>query len=177
MQAEISRHLDLAYFPLAGAPEVVPVRASPTGTVVDGMGTSVTVIPVYTDVDGRQPAFAMPLNVVNDAQRGPETSRGTEPWLVSRFAFAATTLPDGTAPNRFEVALTGCESKNFVSVSIQVGDGTPVDIGSCPGGGGVSASPREMPVPIDGTPISIRAVGGSSKTVLRVSEFQRRRLP
>lgn len=171
--------LGLGYYP-ATSGEPVQIAA-----VVDQTGTelpiSIAVVPVYTSVDAERPAFTETSRIVTTAAPGPEELRSSKPRLVTAYNFAVTTLPDGTTATNWRTALTGCgyagkQPGRIVSVSVQVGGAPAVEVGQCDGGGGITSFDAQLSLPPDGTRISIFTTGGTTKSRLRVSEFQWREL-
>ena len=69
--------------------------------------------------------------------------------------------------------LTGCGpvGDTPLVLTMRLGGAPPVEIGTC-SDGGLESGAMSLPIPADGTPVSILMAGGTTKSRLRVSEFQ-----
>jgi hypothetical protein len=163
-------YLRVAYHPLA---LVGPIHlVVDIGNVIDAP-TSVEVLPVFTDADATQPSLTAVGFFGLTSTSGPEKPRSAKAKLLGAWDFGRTTLPDGSTPTQWGLRLTGCgpggEKPFFITA--QVGDAAPVDVGTC-SAGSLSVEEVSLPLPADGTPVSVHMAGGTTKSQVRVSEFQ-----
>ena len=56
-------------------------------------------------------------------------------------------------------------------ITARVGDAAPVYVGTC-SDGSFTSDYMSLPVPADGTPVVVLVAGGTSKSQMRISEFQ-----
>ncbi len=163
-------YLDVAYQPFT-PPDTIHLVASstnPTQTL-----SAVEVVPVFTSADATQPALTTTGDIEFGPIPGPEKPRGTKPQPLATVDFGRATLPDGSSPTGWSYVLTGCGpvGDTPLDLTMRVGDAPPIEIGTC-SEGGLESSPMSLPIPPDGTRVAILMAGGTTKSRLRVSEFQ-----
>ena len=164
-------YLDVAYRPIQ---PIAPIHLTATFTNVIDAPTAIEVIPVFTSADATQPALATDGFASSTASAGPEQPRGAKPKRFFSTEFGRMTLPDGSTPTTFGYELTGCGGPvdaPVIAVTAQVGDADPVEVGEC-SDGSFSTSHMALPIPPDGTPLTVFLAGGTNKSLVRVSEFQ-----
>lgn len=163
-------YLQIAYRPFKPI-ETTHLVVSITNAL--GAPSAVEVIPVYTAADATQPAFTSTGFVAVEAQPGPEKARGDKATQIATSGFNRATLPDGSAPTHWGLTVTGCEASGpgQIVITARVGGEASIEVGRCSEGGltnGVTA----WALPADGTPVEVLITGGTTKTQVRVSEFQ-----
>ena len=163
-------YLQVGYHPLTTDGVIHLVASSPA---VDGGPTEIQVVPVFTSADASQPTLAAVGSVSQGALSGPDKPRPTKPTLLFSDTFVGTRLPDGSMPTAWAIKVTGCGggSQEMMVVSVQVGSDAPVEIGKC-AEGAASSGVLSWPIPADGTRIAVLIAGGSTRTLLRVTQFQ-----
>jgi hypothetical protein len=164
-------YLDVAYRPIQ---PIAPIHLTATVTNAIDAPTAIEVIPVFTSADATQPALATNGFASLTASAGPEKSRGAKPKRFFSTDFGGMTLPDGSTPTMWGYELTGCGGpvgEPVVAVTAQVGDTEPVEVGAC-SDGSFQTSHMALPIPPDGTPLTVFLAGGTNKSLVRVSEFQ-----
>lgn len=174
----LGSYLDLGYYPL-GTTITLAAQSGQTPPAVDD---SVAVVAIYTSVDTEHPAFVQTHKVVVLPQPGAaHLLSDVTPRLVGTYNFSLATVPDGTKPNQAYWYLTGCGTASNVidappiHVLIAIGNGPITDFGNCsPDGSASTGGWGGPPLPADGTQVRLYTLGGSSKTSVRISEFQSR---
>ncbi len=163
-------YLQVAYHPFIGL-GVVHLVAS-VSNVIDAP-SEVEVLPVFSSADATQPALVSDGSMSMGAIPGPSKPRSVKAQFFASFPFNATTLPDGTAPTSWALEVTGCGpvgGKPMV-VTARVGGSAQVEIGTCMDGG-MSSEWLTWSIPSDGTKVTLLLAGGTTKSHVRVSEFQ-----
>jgi hypothetical protein len=165
-----STYLQVAYRPL------VPGGAIHLTASSIGAGTPPTellVLPVFTNADASQPALTMDGSVALEPVAGPAKPRSTKAQALLGTDFTAATLPDGSAPTHWDWQVTGCGQigRTPIVITARIGDAAPMAVGGCSEGSG-TFDMSTWPLPPDGTHISLLITGGTTKSLLRVSEFQ-----
>jgi len=164
-------YLDVAYRPIQ---PTGPIHLTATVTNLIDAPTAIEVVPVFTSADAAQPALASDGFVSLTEMAGPETPRGAKPQHLFSTEFGRMTLPDGSTPTTWGYELTGCGGpvdEPVVAVTAQVGDADPVEVGEC-SDGSFSTSHMALPIPADGTHLDVFLAGGTTKSQVRISEFQ-----
>ena len=163
-------YLDVGYHPLAPPGTIHLVATSPNA---NGTLPAVQVVPVYTSADATQPALTTTGDIEFGPIPGPEKPRGKTAQPLATIDFGRATLPDGSTPTGWGYVLTGCGpvGDTPLDLTMRVGGAPPVEIGTC-SDGGLESGAMSLPIPADGTPVSILMAGGTTKSRLRVSEFQ-----
>ena len=121
-------HLEVGYHPFTPS-ETIHLVA--TLTNVTDATSDVELVPVYTSADATQPALTMSGTTGLDALPGARKPRSTTPVEIMSTTFDRATLPDGTAPEQWNLALTGCggDGPEATVVTARVGDAAPIEIG------------------------------------------------
>jgi hypothetical protein len=161
-------YLQVAYRPFVPRAAIHMVASF---TNITAAPAAVEVVPVFTAADATQPSLMMNGFVSMGPLPGPEHARSGQ--QLSATDFTRATLPDGTMPTHWGLEVTGCAStggKPFV-IRARIGGAAPIDIGSC-SEGGMSNSRMSMPLPAEGTRVAVLMTGGTTKSLVRVSEFQ-----
>ncbi len=167
-------HLQVGYHPFAPL-EAIHLVASITN--VNDAPAEVEVVPVFTSADATQPSLTSTGFVAMGPISGAEKPRSaSKPREMASYDFARAILPDGTAPTGWGLTLTGCgpvggKPPGTIVITARVGDAAPVEIATCSDGGYMSGE-MSLPLPADGTRISVSTTGGTTKSQVRVSEFQ-----
>jgi hypothetical protein len=173
--ATTSTYLDVQYRPIE---DDVPIMIS-AHTMFQGepvAPTTMSVVPIYTNLDFERPAFTEASRIKMDKVKGTEKARSAKPRLLASYEFGVAMLPDGTTATHWTSALTGCaydgaHPDQFSYVEVQVGDGDMAEIGECRTGGMATAQ-QVFEMPSAGTKISVFTIGGTTWSRIRVSEFQ-----
>ena len=165
-----STYLQVAYTPF------VPLGAIHLIASVENVNdppTAVQVMPVFTSADAGQPALTMDGFVALEPVAGPEKPRSATPQELFSSQFATANLPDGSVPTQWRFMVTGCGPGAFkpIVITARIGDAAPFAVGKCSNGSSSNELPS-VPLPADGTPIALLIAGGTTKSLLRVSEFQ-----
>jgi hypothetical protein len=58
-----------------------------------------------------------------------------------------------------------------MTISVEIGDGAPVEVGHC-SDGSLRSDRISLPLPADGTRVVLLMAGGTTKSQVRVTEFQ-----
>jgi len=163
-------YLQVAYRPFVPLGTIHLVVST---TNVDSARSSVDVVPVFTSADATQPSLTGVGSVSSLPVSGPEKPRSAKAELMSAEGFAVTSLPDGTTPTQWGLRVTGCGpvgGKRIV-ITVRIGGAAPVEVGSC-ADGGLTNDRMSLPLPADGTRFVVYRAGGTTKSRVRVSEFQ-----
>jgi hypothetical protein len=163
-------YLQVAYHPL---PALGRIHLATTVSNSSDAAKVVEVVPVFTSADATQPSFAALTTVGFEPISGREVPRSAKAQLLAGYDFNLATLPDGSAPTHWGLQITGCGpmSGRSITISVRVGDAAPVEVGQC-SEGGLQSDQISLPVPASGTRIVVLMAGGTTKSQLRVSEFQ-----
>lgn len=140
---------------------------------VDNAPSSVDVVPVFTSADATQPSFTGVGSVASVPVAGPEKPRSAKAEMMSIVRFAMTTLPDGTTPTHWGLKVTGCGPVGGkpIVITVKIGGAAPVVVGKC-SDGSLEPGQMAMPLPAEGTKVTVLRAGGTTKSRVRVSEFQ-----
>jgi hypothetical protein len=162
-------YLQVAYHPFA---PLGIVHLSALVTNVNDAPTAVQVVPVFTSADATMPWLTSTASFATEPVSGPEKPRSKAQEMFAE-GFARTTLPDGTTPTQWGFALTACGpvGPKPVIVTARVGGGAPVEVGRC-SEGSILTGAMSLPLPADGTQVRVLVAGGTTKSQVRVSEFQ-----
>ncbi len=165
-------YLDVGYHPLAPTGIVhltAAIRNFPDAP------TAIEVIPVYTSADATQPSLTSDGSAAMGPVSGKEKARPAKPQPFFATDFAQLSLPDGSVPTSWNYRLTACggsgPTTNPVVVTLKVGDAAPVEVGQCSEGSIVN-DVISLPIPADGTHVAVLTSGGTTKSELRLSQFQ-----
>jgi hypothetical protein len=137
----------------------------------------VEVVPVFTSADATQPSLTSTGFIAMGPISGPEKPRSASKLReMASYDFVRATLPDGTAPTRWGLKLTGCgpvggKPPGAILITARVGNAAPVEVGTCLDGGYTSGE-VSLPLPADRTQVSVLTTGGTTRSQVRVSEFQ-----
>jgi hypothetical protein len=166
----VRSYLQVAYRPIA-PPVSIHLVASTTN--VNDAPTAVEVVPIFTSADATQPSFAMNGSIGMGPIGGPEKARSATAKMMAVTGFVRMTLPDGSLPTSWRLEVTGCGpiGDKQVVISVRVGSAAPVEVGSCSDGSMLSTQ-TSLPLPPDGTKVTLLSSGGTTRSQLRVSEFQ-----
>jgi len=162
-------YLEVAYHPFA----LGTIHLAVSITNVTDAPAAVDVVPVFTSADATQPWLTTIGFIALEPVSGPEKPRSPKAQEMSTSGFARTTLPDGSTPTYWGLEVTGCGpvgSKPIV-ITARVGGAAPVEVGTCSDGGYLSDK-MSLPLPADGTQVAVLMAGGTTKSQVRVSEFQ-----
>jgi len=163
-------YLQVAYRPFATLGTIHLVASL---TNVTDAPAAVEVVPVFTSADASQPPLTMDGFIALRPVAGPEKPRSAKAQPLFAGPFNKATLPDGTAPTQWGFEVTGCGPVGAkpIVITARVGGAAPIAVGSC-SEGSFSNEMLPLPLPADGTPLSVLIAGGTTKSLLRVSEFQ-----
>ena len=141
-------------------------------TVIDAPA-AVQVVPVFTSADATLPWLTSTASFAMEPVSGREKPRSPKAHEMFAEGFARATLPDGTTPTQWGFELTACGpvGPKPVIVTARVGGGAPVDVGRC-SDGSILTGAMSLPLPADGTQVRVLMAGGTTKSQIRVSEFQ-----
>ena len=174
-------YLDVGYLPLRpGDPIGIETRVT---TATGEMPSTLEVVPVFTSADATLPALDEVSTRSISAKTGAEkVLDSTKRRLLASWTFAVATLPDGSTATTWQPEITGCGSTgsklaDATSLSLRVGNAEGVPIGDCANGEALSSAEQHLAVPADGTRIRIYATGGTTRTLVRITEFQWRDAP
>lgn len=162
-------YLEVAYRPLGPIGLVHLVAQARTSDVP----SSIAVVPVFTSADASQPAFGANGSESLGPLTGAKKARGAKPQLLMAAPFTRVTLPDGSTPTTWGLQVTGCGPVGGTALVLtaRVGEAAPVDVGTCSEGSFMS-SRMALSLPPEGTMVTILMSGGTTKSQVRVSEFQ-----
>jgi hypothetical protein len=165
-----SSYLRVAYRPLVsgGAIHLVATDDNVTDPAVE-----LLVLPVFTSADASQPAIAINGSISLEPLAGPAKPRGAKPQKLFGTEFTAATLPDGTEPTHWGYMVTGCgrAGPTPIVVTARIGAAAPIAVGGCSEGSGTFEM-SQLPLPAARTPVALFVTGGTTRSLLRVSEFQ-----
>ena len=167
---QASTYLQVAYRPFVPRGAIHLVAS--TNTIGDPP-TPVEVVPVFTNADASQPSLTTDGFITLEPVAGPEKPRSATTQELFATDFIRATLPDGTAPTHWGFMVTGCGpvGPKPIVIAARVGGAAPIAVGSC-SEGSFSAEQSSLPLPADGTHVAVFMEGGTTKSLLRVSEFQ-----
>jgi hypothetical protein len=187
-----ARHYEVGSWPAAQVPECAEGHGrtylevgyrpfTPLGTIhlavasknAENAPTSVQVVPVFTSGDATQPALTMVGSTALEPTSGPVKPRSPKAKEVSAVDIARTTLPDGTAPTQWGFKVTGCGpvGEPPIVITARVGKAKPIEVGRC-SDGGFTSDEMSLPLSAAGTQVTLLMAGGTTKSQVRVSEFQ-----
>ncbi len=134
---------------------------------------AVEVVPVFTSADATQPSLTTVGFFALEQVPGPEKRRSAKAKEMAATDFDRTTLPDGTTPTHWGLRLTGCGPMGAepIFITAQIGDAAPVDVGTC-SDGSIRVEEMSLPLAVNGTRFAVLVAGGTTKSQVRVSEFQ-----
>ena len=163
-------YLQVAYHPF---PTDGPIHIVASLTNTTGAPDAVDVVPVFTSADASQPSITASGFEALGPIPGPEKPRGATATVLAAVDFVRTILPDGTTPTLWGYLVTGCGpvGRTPIVLTARVGTTKPVEVGTCSDGSFTSAE-MSLPLPADGTRVALLMAGGTTKTQVRVSEFQ-----
>ena len=163
-------YLQVGYHPLVALGTIHLVASL---TNVTDAPAAVDMLPVFTSADATQPSLTMVGFIAFESVPGPEKPRSASAQEMSTYDFARTTLPDGTTPTHWGFVVTGCGpvGQGSIVITARVGSAAPVEVGTCSDGSLLSGE-MSLPLPVDGTQVAVLMAGGTTKTHVRVSEFQ-----
>ncbi len=163
-------YLQIGYHPL---PPLGTIHLSATVPDVPDAPSVAEVVPVFTSADATQPAFTGAGSSSIGPIPGKEAPRSSKAQLMAGYDFGVATLPDGSVPTHWGYLITGCGPAGVrpMTISVKVGDSTPVEVGHC-SDGGIQSERLSLPLPANGTRIIVLMAGGTTKSQMRVSEFQ-----
>jgi hypothetical protein len=165
-----STYLQVAYTRFVPLEAIHLVASTET---VDDPPTTVDVVPVFTNADASQPSLTMNGFVEFEPVAGHAKPRSSSTHKLFGTDFARATLPDGTAPTYWGFMVTGCGriGPTPIVVTARVGGEAPIAVGEC-SEGSFSYQTSSLPLPADGTRIAVLVEGGTTRSLMRVSEFQ-----
>lgn len=168
---QVSTYLQVAYRPFVPGGAIHMVAS--IKNVTDPPPTTIEVVPVFTNADASQPALTMDGSIELEPVAGPEKPRSATTQALFTGPFVRATLPDGTAPTHWGFMVTGCGTvgPKPIVITARVGGAAPIAVGGC-SEGFFSAEMSSLPLPADGTLLAVLIAGGTTKSLLRVSEFQ-----
>ncbi len=142
-------------------------------TSVNDATAAVQVVPVFTSADATLPWLTSTGSFAAEPVSGPEKPRSPKAREMFAEGFARATLPDGTTPTQWGFELTACGpvGPKPVIITARVGGAAPVEVGRCSDGSLLTRTMRS-PLPADGTKVAVLISGGTTKSQVRVSEFQ-----
>ena len=170
VNGQVSTYLQVAYRPFVPLGAIHLVGSI---TNVDDPPTAVEVVPVFTNADASQPSLTTDGFIALEPVAGPVKPRSATTQQLFATDFTRATLPDGTAPTDWGFMVTGCGTvgPKPIVITAQVGGAAPVAVGRC-SEGSFSNEMSSLPLPADGTHVAVLIAGGTTKSLLRVSEFQ-----
>jgi hypothetical protein len=163
-------YLEVGYRPFA---PLGTIHLAVSGKNANGVPSSVQVVPVFTSADASQPSLAMVGSTALEPTSGPVKARNPKAKEISAMDVARTILPDGSAPTQWGLKVTGCGpvGEPPLVITARVGGAKAIEVGTCSDGGFTSAE-MALPLTAAGTRVTLLMAGGTTKSQVRVSEFQ-----
>jgi hypothetical protein len=163
-------YLEVGYRPFAPLGTIHLALSSDNAT---NAPTSVRVVPVFTSADATQPSLTMVGSTALEPTAGPVKPRSPKAKAVSAVDVSRTTLPDGSAPTEWGLVVTGCGPVGDppIVITALVGKAKPIAVGTC-SDGGFTSEQMSLPLSAAGTRVTVLLAGGTTKSQVRVSEFQ-----